>query len=153
MKKSEALKQLEKMANERKRILFPGFPAHAMPKTTYSDSSTNDLQSCIVDYLDLIGGWGVRVNTQGQFVAKLGRHIPSSTKKGTPDILGALPGGRFIAIECKQPGERLRAEQDDIREDITKAGAIHLIAYVGQFQAIYERIQTLINNQSITITK
>ena len=141
------------MAHERKKLLFLGFPAYAMPKTRYSDASTNDLQTCIVDYLDIIGGWGVRVNTQGQYIAKLGRHIPSSTKKGTPDILGALPGGRFIGIECKQPGEALRTEQDDIREDITKAGAIHLIAYVGQFQAIYDMIQAIISNQLITINK
>lgn len=143
MKKSRALQELEELAAQKKREQHPGVPQHALPRTTYSDADTNGLQTCIVDYLDLIGGWGVRVNTQGQYVQKLGRHIPSSTKRGTPDILGALPGGRFLGIECKQPREALRAAQDDVRRDIIKAGALHIIARVGDFQAVYDMIQDI----------
>lgn len=144
MKKSEAIKELERLAHERKKMLYPDFPEHAMPKTTYSDADTNSLQCCIVDYLDFIGGWGVRVNTQGQYIVKIGKHIPSSTKRGTPDILGALPGGRFIGVECKQPSEKLRDEQEAVRQDIVRSGALHLIAYVGDFQGFYDRISTVL---------
>ena len=148
--KSEALRELERLAYEDKRKRYPAVPDVAIMRTKYSDASTNDLQTAIVDYLDLIGGWGVRVNTQGQYVEKLGRFIPGQTKRGTPDILGALPGGRFIAIECKQPKEKLRDDQEDIRQDITRAGALHLIAYVDDFQSVYETINAIICNQLTT---
>ena len=32
-------------------------------------------------------------------------------KKGSADILGCLPGGRFLAVEVKAPGGRLSPEQ------------------------------------------
>lgn len=148
--KTNALKELERLAYEDKRKKYPGVPDCALVRTKYTDATTNDLQTCIVDYLDLIGGFGVRVNTQGQWVEKLNRHIPSSTKKGTPDIIGILPGGQFIGIECKRNQyDDLSGYQMDIRDDIEQAGGLHVTARVGQFQALYERIQGIINKQSI----
>lgn len=148
MAKSEALKELEKMANERKTFLHPNLPTYAVPMTKYRDDNTNDIQTAIIDYIDMIGGWATRINTMGLYVEKLGRHIPSSTKRGTPDIIGCLPTGQFIGIECKQPKEALRTAQDDVRQEILSAGGIHLVAYVGSFQAIYDRIQALINRRT-----
>ena len=108
MRKSEALKDLERMANEYKRIMHPDIPTHALPRVTYSDANTNDMQTAIIDYIDLVGGWATRINTQGQYVESLGRFIPGSTKKGTADIHGVLPPhGRHISIECKKGKDKL----------------------------------------------
>jgi hypothetical protein len=39
-------------------------------------------------------------------------------KKGSADILGLLPGGRFLAVECKAAHGRLSPEQRQFLEDI-----------------------------------
>jgi hypothetical protein len=47
---------------------------------------------------------------------------------GCPDIMGQLRGGRYLAIECKRSGGRVRPAQ---REHITQAadnGAVAIIA-------------------------
>ncbi len=146
--KSEALKELERLALAEKRSKYPSVPQCALMRTKYSDGSTNDLQTCIVDYLDLIGGWGVRINTQGQYVEKLGKWIPGQTKRGTPDIIGCLPSGQFIGIECKRDEkDKLSEAQEDIRTDIRQAGGIHIVAFVGHFQEVYNTIQSIIKKQ------
>lgn len=147
--KSEALQDLEKLSYEEKRRLYPGVPSCALIKTKYTDTTTNDLQTALVDYIDVIGGWATRINTQGQWIEKLGRHIPGQTKRGTTDIIGVLPGGKFIAIECKQPGEKLRDEQFEVKDDIIKANGLHLVARVGDFQAVYDRINEAIKQTTI----
>jgi hypothetical protein len=144
--KCEGLKVLERLAMERKRLFFPNVPEHCVPKSKYSDGNTNDLQTAIIDYIDFTGGWATRVNTQGQYVEKLQRHIPSSTKKGTPDIIGCLPGGVFISIECKRdPYDKLSDVQEKVRDDIKAAGGLHLVAHVGQFDKVFQTINN--NNQ------
>ncbi len=50
-------------------------------------------------------------------------------KKGSADILGIAPGGRFCAIECKQPGENLRPDQAVFMELIRSAGGIAIVAH------------------------
>jgi hypothetical protein len=38
-------------------------------------------------------------------------------KKGSADLLGCLPGGRFLAVEVKAPGGRLSPEQKQFLAD------------------------------------
>ena len=47
-------------------------------------------------------------------------------KKGSSDILGVLPGGRFLAVECKAPGGRLSPEQKQFIAGVRELGALAL---------------------------
>jgi hypothetical protein len=48
--------------------------------------------------------------------------------KGSSDILGLLPGGRFLAIECKAGHGRLSPEQREFLEDIKALGGMTIVA-------------------------
>lgn len=53
---------------------------------------------------------------------------PMSTK-GVSDILGVLPGGRFLAIEVKkQPGKKPTALQGRFIDCVNKAGGLAFVA-------------------------
>lgn len=47
---------------------------------------------------------------------------------GCPDILGTMPGGTSIAIECKTGTGRLTPEQDEYRRDVESLGAVFVLA-------------------------
>ncbi len=47
---------------------------------------------------------------------------------GCPDILGTLPGGKHLAIECKTGTGRLTPEQDEYRRDVEALGAVFVLA-------------------------
>jgi hypothetical protein len=49
-------------------------------------------------------------------------------KKGSADILGILPGGRFLAVECKAPDGRLSPEQRQFLADIKALGGMAIVA-------------------------
>jgi hypothetical protein len=48
--------------------------------------------------------------------------------KGSSDILGLLPGGRFLAVECKAPDGRLSPEQRQFLADIKALGGMAIVA-------------------------
>jgi hypothetical protein len=48
--------------------------------------------------------------------------------KGSSDILGLLPGGRFLAVECKAPDGRLSPEQRQFLADIKAQGGLAVVA-------------------------
>jgi hypothetical protein len=50
-------------------------------------------------------------------------------KKGSSDILGILPGGRFLAIEVKAKGGRVSPEQRNFLEQVRGLGGVAIIAY------------------------
>lgn len=47
--------------------------------------------------------------------------------KGSSDILGILPGGRFLAVEVKAPGGRLSPEQRQFLDDVKTLGGLCLV--------------------------
>jgi len=48
-------------------------------------------------------------------------------RKGSSDIIGCLPGGRFLAIEVKAPDGRLSPEQKEFLEKIRGLGGVALL--------------------------
>lgn len=50
------------------------------------------------------------------------------SKRGVSDLLGCLPNGRIIAIECKRPGGRPTPEQVRFIRDIQSRGGLAMIA-------------------------
>jgi hypothetical protein len=49
-------------------------------------------------------------------------------KKGSADIIGILPDGKFLAVECKSRNGRLAPEQKDFLEKVRGMGGIGLVA-------------------------
>jgi hypothetical protein len=48
--------------------------------------------------------------------------------KGSSDILGVLPGGKILCVECKAPGGRLSPEQRQFLTDIRSMGGMAIVA-------------------------
>jgi hypothetical protein len=83
------------------------------------------VKSCL-DYLKLRGAYVWRNNT-GALRDKKDRPVFFG-KVGSSDIIGLLPGGRFIAVECKVPGGRLSEHQIEFLKDIERMGGLAVIA-------------------------
>jgi len=80
-----------------------------------------DIQRDILDYLKARGvvAWKNHID----------RRRYSVGKNGAPDIVGYLPGGRFLGIEVKKPGGNVRPAQDEFIERAVVSGACAFIAY------------------------
>jgi hypothetical protein len=95
-------------------------------KMSKSDTPENQVKAGVLKYLKLRGikAWN---NPTGA-----GRIAPDRWlhfgKKGSADILGILPGGRFLAVECKAPHGRLSPEQREFLEDIKALGGLAVVA-------------------------
>jgi hypothetical protein len=63
--------------------------------------------------------------------------IPSQTP-GIADIIGVLPGGRFLAIEVKRPGGELSPTQKLFLENVNRSGGLAFMA-----SSLEEVIKTL----------
>ena len=79
------------------------------------------LGSCL-SLLCILGIYAWRNNT-GALFDKRGRVVKFGLK-GSSDIIGICPDGRFLAVECKRQGGRVRPEQIDFIEKIKKHGGV-----------------------------
>ena len=48
-------------------------------------------------------------------------------RKGSSDILGILPGGRLLCVECKALNGRLSGEQEQFLTDVREHGALAVV--------------------------
>jgi VRR-NUC domain-containing protein len=53
----------------------------------------------------------------------------ATTVKGISDVLGCLPDGRFIAVECKGLGVSLTSEQADFLAAVRRRGGVAVVVY------------------------
>jgi hypothetical protein len=83
------------------------------------------VKACL-EYLKLRGAFVWRNNT-GALKDKKDRPVFFG-KVGSSDIIGLLPGGRFIAVECKAPGGRLSNHQIEFLTQIENMGGLAIIA-------------------------
>lgn len=51
-----------------------------------------------------------------------------STMSGISDVIGVLPGGRFLAIEVKRPGGKTTPQQEEFLERVNAAGGLAFVA-------------------------
>jgi hypothetical protein len=61
--------------------------------------------------------------------------------QGVSDILGILPGGRFLAVEAKRPGNWPTAHQEAFLDAVRAQGGVALVVHdVGELAAALERL-------------
>jgi hypothetical protein len=91
-----------------------------------ADTPENRVKRECLDYLKLrhIKAWS---NPSGAVRIRPGKFM-SFGLKGSSDILGLLPGGRFLAVECKAPDGRLSPEQREFLADIKALGGLAIVA-------------------------
>ena len=82
------------------------------------------LRGCL-QYLQARGIFHWRNNTGAVQIAP-GRFMRFG-KKGSSDILGILPGGRLLCVECKAQDGRLSPEQKKFLADVRELGALALV--------------------------
>jgi hypothetical protein len=89
-----------------------------------------DIQKVILDWLacEKIFAW--RANTgavAGEYKGK--SRFMRFGPKGQSDILGVLPGGRFLAIEVKREGQQATEEQRRFIERVNAVGGVAFVAH------------------------
>ncbi|MDR3193499.1 MAG: VRR-NUC domain-containing protein [Treponema sp.] len=83
------------------------------------------LAGCL-NYLEKRGIYHWR-NSVGAVRIGPGRFIRFG-KVGSSDVLGCLPGGRLLCVECKAEHGRLSPEQKQFLEDIRGLGGLAIVA-------------------------
>jgi hypothetical protein len=84
------------------------------------------LRSCL-DYLRLRGVVCWRQNSGG-LPTPGGGFMRSTDINGVADIIGLLPSGRFLAVECKSDRGRQSEAQRDFQAMVEGSGGLYLIA-------------------------
>lgn len=57
------------------------------------------------------------------------RLVRFASVNGISDIIGVLPGGRFLAIECKRPGNRPTEDQQAFLDAVNRRGGLTVVIY------------------------
>jgi hypothetical protein len=91
------------------------------------------VKACL-EYLELRGAYVWRNNT-GALRDKKDRPVFFG-KAGSSDIVSLLPGGRFIAVECKSPKGRLSDLQIGFLNDIERMGGAAVIEKIFRRQGV-----------------
>ena len=100
------------------------------------------LKQCL-EFLKLSGFFVWRNNVGS---AKIGNRFMHFGLKGSSDILGILPDGRFLAVECKrEKGGKLSDEQKKFLLEIHKNNGVALCVY-----SIYDLKAKLIQKNLIS---
>jgi hypothetical protein len=90
------------------------------------DTKESKVKTDCLEYLRLIGAF-VWNNPTGAYQARPGEWIHFG-KTGSADIIGLLPGGRFLAVECKADNGRVSDTQRKFLDTVTRLGGIAIIA-------------------------
>lgn len=88
------------------------------------------LRECL-DFLKFNGVFCWRQNT-GAFRTERGQYFKSGLP-GTPDILGVLPDGRFLGVECKrEKGGRVSPAQQYVIKELLDSHAAVFVVHSAQ---------------------
>lgn len=140
--KSQALKDLEKLLIEAKRLKYPNTPPHYLVADTHEDKTANGLTKAIIAFIRLRGGQSERISTTGRpinrtqtFTDTLGhtRQIGSiewvkgTTTNGSADISATI-AGCSVKVEVKIGTDRMSEAQHQYQKSIESAGGVYFIA-------------------------
>ncbi len=98
----------------------------ASPESRVSESAI--VRACL-DYLAIRGIVAWRNNTTGIYDPTRKAFRTNAGRNGISDIIGILPGGRFLAVECKAGRGKLSPAQVEFQRDIIQQGGLHIVAY------------------------
>jgi hypothetical protein len=95
-------------------------------KNTAPLTPESEVKRVCLEYLSLRGiyAW---LNNTGALPVGDKRFIRFGLK-GSSDIIGILPGGRFLAVECKSETGRLSPAQRDFLEAVQAHGGLAVVA-------------------------
>lgn len=68
------------------------------------------------------------VERQNSGVARIGGRFVRFGWAGCSDLLGMMQGGRLLAVECKAPGGKVRAEQAEFLSLVRRFGGVAFVA-------------------------
>jgi len=102
----------------------------------------SEIQKAILDYFAHFKYTKVWRNNSGTAQVKLGKneYWMKLAPKGTPDLIGYLPDGRFLGIEVKRPGQHATKEQQEFLDELNARGGLGFVAH-----SIDEVVDTLRN--------
>lgn len=140
-----ALEVIKNLAQERVKMQYPNVPDYAIPKSNYSDKSTNGLTKCIIDWINLNGFQAERINSTGRVINNteivtdtIGRSrrigsikwIKGNGQTGTADISATIKGRSVkVEVKCKATGDRYQSDaQKSYQKEIEAAGGVYVIA-------------------------
>jgi hypothetical protein len=87
------------------------------------------IQKSILTCLQGLGYWCWRNNSGNTIVGEgSSKRMIRMSPKGSPDIVGVLPGGRFWGIEVKAPGKKQNANQIEWEAKARKHGVRYAVA-------------------------
>lgn len=141
-RKSQAVKELETIANAAARKKFPEIPDEWLAPRKYRDDTANALTRCIIHFLKFKGQQAERINNTGRliddqrtFTDVIGRTrtigqkkwIKGTGTKGTADISATITG-KSVKIEVKFGRDYQSKSQKDYQRLIEQAGGVYIIA-------------------------
>jgi hypothetical protein len=91
----------------------------------------SDLVRCCLQYLRLRGVLCWRQNSgavAGEHKGKR-RFVRFHTARGCSDIVGILPGGKFLAVEAKLPGRQPTPDQRAFLAAVESQGGLALVVH------------------------
>ncbi len=87
-----------------------------------------DLVNEIIAYINLTGNVATRINSGMQIIPGNQRRVFRGAPAGTADIIACIKG-RYVAIECKLPGNKPTLPQQMYLKMVTDAGGVAVVAY------------------------
>jgi len=103
---------------------------YGMQVKPYKDTTSNGLTTCIVDFINFIGGGEAsRISSTGmpRVVNGKVRWTTGNTRKGMADVRGTY-AGRSLSVEIKIGEDRQSEAQIKEQQRIEKAGGLYCIA-------------------------
>ncbi|HWZ21481.1 MAG TPA: hypothetical protein VNW06_02440 [Cytophagaceae bacterium] len=134
-KKSNALKELESLHFEEKKLKYPNLKEGYLVATKFRDDTSNDLTAAIITYLKLKGCFAARINCQGTYSQKLKKYIYSGSTKGLGDISAIISGGRHLSVEIKIGKDKMSDRQEIVKMQVEASGGLFFIAK--DFESFY----------------
>lgn len=141
-RKSPAVKELERLANEDVRKKNPTIPYNYLAQRKYKDDSANGLTRCIIHHIRLTGGQAERISSSGRQITRyksyvdvvgfqrsiINTHwIPGTGTNGTADISATIKG-LSVKIEVKFGHDQQSEAQRAYQHQVEQAGGIYVIA-------------------------
>lgn len=96
---------------------------------TVKRASETQLVAACLDWLAVHRIMAWRNNTQGVYDPVRKKFRTFTGRKGVADILGVLPGGRALAVECKMVGNKPTPDQVSFGIEFVGMGGLYVLAY------------------------